>query len=80
MSLDLANEMWNELKRYIGSVDRSEAADVLVNLLVDHDYDADEIRMAFKGDPDIKAALQIYSESENDDSDDDYDDIDDEDY
>jgi hypothetical protein len=78
MSLDLASEIWTELKRYIGSVDRSEAADVLVNLLVDHDHDADEIRSAFKGDSDVKQALQVYSDSEADDVDDDYEDEDDE--
>jgi hypothetical protein len=78
MSLDLASEIWTELKRYIGSVDRSEAADVLVNLLVDHDHDADEIRAAFKGDSDVKQALQVYSDSEADDVDEDYEDEDDE--
>jgi hypothetical protein len=78
MSLDLASEIWTELKRYIGSVDRSEAADVLVNLLVDHDHDADEIRAAFKGDPDIKRAMQVYSDSEADEVEDDYEDEDDE--
>lgn len=82
MSLDLAQELWNELKRYISEVDRRDAADSVVNLLVDIDYDSDEIRSAFKGDNDIKSALTVYlDELEADDEDDEdyYDDEDDED-
>lgn len=60
MAVDLAHDLWQELKRYIPQVDRSESADVLVNLLIDNDYDAEQIRDAFKGDNDIKKALQSY--------------------
>ena len=74
----VANELWSELKRYVGAVDRTEAADALVNLLIDHDYDADDIRSAFKGDSEVKRALEVYV----DDLDvvDDEEDVDDEDY
>lgn len=56
----LAAELWSEVKRYISSVDKEEAAETVVNLLIDNDIDADEIRQAFKGDSDIKRALQSY--------------------
>lgn len=87
MSVDLVQAVWEELKRYIGSMDRVEAADALVNLLVDSNFDADEIRDSFRGDPEIKKALQAYLDDHADDSDDgdededydDYDDADDED-
>lgn len=83
MSVDLAQAVWEELKRYIGPLDRSESADALVNLLVDSNFDADEIRTAFRGDAEVKRALQGYLDDNNDEEeidDDDDDQEDDEDY
>ena len=60
MAVDLASEIWNELKRYVNTVDRNEAAEVLVSVLVDNDCDPDDIRAAFKGDADVKTALAAY--------------------
>jgi hypothetical protein len=60
MSIEVAAELWGELKRYVNTVDREEAAESVVSLLIDNDYDADEIRDAFKGDSDIKRALTEY--------------------
>ena len=78
MAVDLVYEVWQELRHHIQSADRSDAADSLVNLLIDNDYDAEDIRAAFKGDNDIKRALQSYlddAEEELDEEDeDDYDD------
>lgn len=69
MAVDLAHDLWQELKRYISTVDRSDAADTLVNLLVDNDYDAEQIRDAFKGDNDVKRALQSYIDDAEEDLD-----------
>lgn len=78
MAVDLVHDVWQELKRYIGSVDRNDAADTVINLLIDNDYDAEQIRDAFKGDNDIKRALQSYLDDAEDEDleeeDDDYDD------
>jgi hypothetical protein len=60
MTADLASEIWNELKRYVNTVDRSEAAEILVSVLIDNDCDPDDIRVAFKGDSDVKVALASY--------------------
>ena len=60
MTVDLASEIWGELKRYVHDVDRSEAAEVLVSVLVDNDCVPDDIRIAFKGDTDVKTALASY--------------------
>lgn len=77
MAVDLVQEVWQELKRYIGPSDRSDAADTLINLLIDHDYDAEQIRDAFKGDNDIKRSLREYLEEDAEmDDDDPYDDDD----
>ena len=60
MSVELAKEMWDELKRYVNTVDRAEAAETLVSVLIDNDVDADEIKDAFKSDSEVKRALAHY--------------------
>jgi hypothetical protein len=60
MSAEVASEIWGELRRYVNTVDRDEAAETVVSILIDNDYDAEEIRDAFKGDSDIKRALAAY--------------------
>ena len=76
MAADLVYEVWQELKRHITTADRAEAADSLVNVLIDNDYDADQIRDAFKGDNDVKRALQSFL----DDAEEDLDEEDEDDY
>ena len=76
MAVDIVYEVWQELKRHISTGDRAEAADSLVNLLIDNDYDADQIRDAFKGDNDVKRALQSFL----DDAEEDLDEEDEDDY
>jgi hypothetical protein len=61
MSATVASELWGELRRYVNTVDRDEAAEAVVSILIDNDYDAAEIRDAFKGDTDIKRALAAYA-------------------
>jgi hypothetical protein len=61
---EFASTIWDELKRYINTVDRSEAAEALVNVLIDNDIDANDIRTAFAGDRDIKAALSSYADDD----------------
>lgn len=83
MYSDIASEIWGELKRYLNTVDRGEAAEVLVSLLIDNDEDAEDIREAFKGDADIKRALASYinnDQEEEVEEDEDYDDDEDDDY
>jgi hypothetical protein len=66
MSEVVANEIWSELKRYINTVDRNEAAETVISILIDHDSDVDDIRDAFKGDSDIKKALTTYLDNDKD--------------
>lgn len=84
MPVDLSREIWNELKRYVNVVDRDEAAEALVSVLIDNDVDADEIKSTFKSEPEVKRALTSYLKDHQDDEDDDeeddeYGDYDDED-
>lgn len=64
MSSIVASEVWNELKRYVNTVDRQEAAETLVSVLIDHDEDVEDIRDAFKHDSDVKRALTAYLDND----------------
>lgn len=74
MSVELANEIWSELRRYVNTVDREEAAETMVSVLIDNDISADEIRGSFK-DADIKRALTQYLRDESEDFGDDDDEL-----
>jgi hypothetical protein len=84
MSVELANEIWSELKRYVNTVDRDDAAETLVSVLIDNDVGADEIKAVFKSDSDVKKALASYlrdhDEIEEEIDDEDYDEDEDEDW
>jgi hypothetical protein len=76
------SEVWEEMRRYINTVDRSDAAETLVGVLIDNDVDPEEIREAFKGDADVRRALAEYldTDSDQDDEEDYLEDIEDPDY
>lgn len=79
MPVALASEIWSEVKRYISSVDREEAAETVVNIMIDNDIDVEEIKSNFKGDSDIRRALAQFTEDLEDDTDDE-EDFDEEEY
>jgi len=66
MHSEVASEIWSELKRYINTVDRTEAAETLISTLVNYDEDVEDIRDAFKGDSDVKKALTAYLDNDGD--------------
>jgi hemerythrin len=61
MKLDLIAEVWDALRDHIDLTDRGDAADTLVNLLIDNNYEVEEIKDTFK-DKDITTALKGYAE------------------
>ena len=73
----VASEIWSELKRYVNTVDRTEAAETVLSILIDNDCTVEDIKTAFKGDSDIKRALTAYLD--NDKSYEDEDEIEDDD-
>ena len=78
MSVELAKEIWDELRRYVNPQDRAESAETLVAVLIDNDVSADEIKTVFKTDAEVKRALTSYlKDHEEEDADDDYDESDD---
>ena len=80
MSEVVASEIWAELKRYVNTVDRNEAAETIVSILIDNDSDVEDIRNAFKGDADIKRALTAYLDNDKDYAEDEEEEVEDEDY
>jgi hypothetical protein len=80
MSVELAKEIWDELKRYVNPQDRAESAETLVSVLIDNDVDADEIKSTFKSDSEVKRALVSYLKDHEDDEEIDDDDDEEEEY
>jgi hypothetical protein len=80
MSVELASEIWTEIKRHINSVDRNDAAETMVSVLIDNDVSAEEIKSAFKGDGEIKRALADYLKEEEELEEEEDDSYDDDDY
>jgi hypothetical protein len=60
MSLDFVAEVWDAIRNHIDLNERKDAADTLVNLLIDNNYEADEIKDAFRGEKEILTALKDY--------------------
>jgi len=82
MTLELVSEIWSELRRYVNTTDRDDAAECMVSVLIDNNIDADEIKSAFKTDSEVRRALTTYLQNHDEDEDEeDYaDDTDDDDY
>jgi len=62
MSLNLVNEIWEVLSSHIDYNDRKEAADTLINFLIDQNYDPEEIKDGFTGNKELLKALKNYLE------------------
>ena len=80
MSLHLINEIWKLLKPNIEAGDTGGAAETLVNYLVEEDFSPAEIKQMFRGDKEMKNAIDFYLETPEDglyhdyDEDEDFDD------
>jgi hypothetical protein len=72
MSLEFVTEVWDALRSHIDLNERSDAADTLINLLIDNNYETDDIKDAFRGDKEMLKALKGYAEQN--DVEDDYED------
>ena len=75
MSVELSREIWDEIKRYVNTVDRSEAAETLISVLIDNDVAADDIRDTFKGDSEVRLALTSYLKDHTDEDEEDDEDL-----
>lgn len=66
MSLGLISEIWKVLKPSIEVGDTDDAAETLVNYLIEEDYSPAEIKQTFRNDKDIKDAVSFYLEKPED--------------
>ena len=83
MKLDFVAEVWDALRTHIDFNDRTDAADSLINLLIDNNYEAEDIKDAFKGDKEMLTALkenlahqdteESYEDYDEDDADEEWD-------
>lgn len=62
MSLSVIAEFWSAIKPFFATSDRPEAAEILVNILVENDFDPKEIKKVFGKDGNIINALGIHDE------------------
>lgn len=74
MSLSLVTEVWDVLRSHIDFNERNDAADSLINFLIDNNYETDDIKESFRGEKEILTALKSYiAENEVEYDDEDYD-------
>lgn len=62
MSLPLIHEIWKVVRPSLEAGALIEASEMLVNYLIDSDYDIDDIKFAFKNDYAIQKALSFFAE------------------
>jgi hypothetical protein len=74
MSLDFVVEVWDALRSHIDLNDRTDAADSLINLLIDNNYEPEDIKDVFSGEKEVLSALKDYLEQQ--DIEDEYEDYD----
>ena len=74
MNLDLIAEVWDLLSSHIDLNERRDAADSFVNLLIDNDCEAEEIKESFRGNKEVLQALKYYVQQHDvEEDEDDYD-------
>lgn len=72
MSLTIMAEFWSAIKTFLATSDKPEAAEILVNTLIDNDVDPKEIRKTFRNDGNIINALGLHDEIFDDEESDEY--------
>lgn len=66
MSLSIIHEIWKTIKPSIEVGDVTEAAELLVNYLVDNDFDSKEIESLFEHESEVQRALAFFVEKPED--------------
>ncbi len=62
MSLNFVTEVWDALRTHIDFNERGDAADTLINLLIDNNYEVSDIKDSFKNDKEVLKALKGYTD------------------
>ena len=61
MSITIIAEVWRALKLEIDETNLPDAAESLINVLIDNDYETADIKEAFRREPVVVEALREYS-------------------
>jgi hypothetical protein len=61
MSITVIAEVWRALKFEIDGSNLPEAAETLVNVLIENDFDPAEIKEAFRRETEVMQALRDYN-------------------
>ena len=66
MSLNAIAEVWDALRNHIDLHERADAAETLVNYMIDNNFEPDDIKESFRGDKEIATALKYYADQLSD--------------
>lgn len=72
MDIAVIAQLWKEIRCFIDPVEMTDASEALVSILIENDFEVDEITAAFKRDPEVMDALaNHYDEMNAEDEDED---------
>ena len=72
MTISVVAEIWKAVKGNLDHTSVNEAAETVIDILLDHDYDVSEIKQAFKRDKEFLDVLGAYDPPSAEDDDIDY--------
>jgi len=64
MSITVIHEVWRAIKSEIEEVNLPDAAESLVDVLIQNDYEASDIKAEFRRDSDVMDAIKAYIASQ----------------
>jgi hypothetical protein len=69
MSITVIHEVWRALKSEIDENSLPDAAESLVDVLIQNDYEASDIKAEFRRDSDVMDAVKAYIASQEEEDD-----------
>ena len=70
MSITVVAEVWRAIKSEIDDSNLPDAAESLVDVLIQNDYEASDIKAEFRRDSDVMDAVKAYIASQEEDEED----------
>ena len=67
MSITVVHEVWRAIKGEIDETNLPDAAESLVDVLIQNDYEASDIKAEFRRDSDVMDAVKAYIASQEED-------------
>ena len=67
MSITVIHEVWRAIKTEIEEVNLPDAAESLVDVLIQNDYEASDIKAEFRKDSEVMDAVKAYIASQEED-------------